>query len=295
MRVKRCADSREFLATTATYRGREPIRTNVLGSVATSVAEDARRYDDCWWWIALDDAGDVVGAALRTAPFGLQLGPMPETAILPLVAAVAHEDPGFPWIAGRAASVEVFLSEYRTHSSRSFRRGRRSLLYELGDLVTPTVPGSYRPATLDDLALVAQWTDDFHYFIDGVPHESDERDRAFLVERVVSGSMKLWSLGPVVVAMAGHATPVATPSGLVTRVGPVFTPAENRGRGYGSAITAALSAELLRSGSRVMLYTDADNPTSNGVYQRLGYRLLDDVVQFDLVSSAEETEHLQPH
>ena len=84
--------------------------------------------------------------------------------------------------------------------------------------------------------------------------------------------------------MAGHANPVATPSGLVTRVGPVFTPAENRGRGYGSALTAALSSELLRGGSRVMLYADADNPTSNGVYQRLGYRLLDDVVQFDAVT-----------
>ena len=284
MKIERLASAAEFLAATTSYRALDPIRTNVLGSVATSVALDARQYDEYWWWTVLDERGDVVGAAFRTAPFGLQLGPMPESAVAPLVVAVAREDPFFPWIAGREALTERFLSEYRAVSPRGFRRGRTSLLYELGDLVTPDVEGTYRRATLDDLDLVAQWNDDFHYFIDGTAHEPDERDREFLKERVSSGSMKLWTLGPVIVSMAGHANPVATSSGLVTRVGPVFTPAENRGRGYGSALTAALSSELLRGGSRVMLYADADNPTSNGVYQRLGYRLLDDVVQFDAVT-----------
>jgi len=84
--------------------------------------------------------------------------------------------------------------------------------------------------------------------------------------------------------MAGHAHPVDTPSGVVTRIGPVFTPAENRGRGYGSAVTAALSQELLARHSRVMLYADADNPTSNDIYQRIGFRVIDDVVQFDFVT-----------
>jgi len=83
--------------------------------------------------------------------------------------------------------------------------------------------------------------------------------------------------------MAGDAEPVETPSGPVTRIGPVFTPAENRRRGYGSAVTAFLSDGLFRRGSRVMLYADTVNPTSNGVYQNIGYQLVDDVIQYDLV------------
>ncbi len=284
MKIERCESPEAFLSATTRYRGLDPIRTNVIGSVATSVADDARQYDEYWWWTVLDAQGVVVGAALRTAPFGLQLGPMPQGAVAPLVAAVAREDPNFPWIAGRDDLVSLFLSEYRSHSARVFQRGRTSYLYELADLVSPAVEGTYRRATVDDVELVAQWTDDFHYFIDGVTREPDDRDRAFLLERLDAGSMKLWCVGPVIVAMAGHANPVATPSGLVTRIGPVFTPAENRGRGYGSAVTAALSAELLNGGSRVMLYADAANPTSNGVYQRLGFLLLDDVVQFDVVA-----------
>jgi predicted GNAT family acetyltransferase len=285
MRIERSDSAAAFLAATITYRARDPIRTNVIGSVATSVASDARQYDEYWWWTVLDDKDEVVGAALRTAPFGLHLVPMPDVEIAPLVDAVAREDPSFPWLAGRESLVTTFFSQYRAVSTRTFQRGRTSLLYELGDLVTPVVEGTYRVATMDDVELVAQWTDDFHYFIDGARREPDERDRMFLIERIAAGSMKLWCVGPVVVAMAGHAEPVATPSGLVTRVGPVFTPAENRGRGFGSAVTASLSAELVRGGSRVMLYADADNPTSNGVYQRLGYRLLDEVVQYDEVAA----------
>jgi predicted GNAT family acetyltransferase len=68
----------------------------------------------------------------------------------------------------------------------------------------------------------------------------------------------------------------------VTRVGPVFTAPEHRRRGYGGAVTAAVSTLLLERGSKVMLYADAANPTSNGVYRRLGYELLDEFVSLRL-------------
>jgi predicted GNAT family acetyltransferase len=61
-----------------------------------------------------------------------------------------------------------------------------------------------------------------------------------------------------------------TPNGV--RVGPVYTPPEHRGRGYGSAVTAAVTAERLAAGRRFcFLYTDVENPTSNRIYTRLGY------------------------
>ena len=83
MEIVRCSTPDEFLAASITYRAAEPIRTNVIGSVATSVVDGVRAYDAHWWWIVRGDDGDVVGAALRTAPFGLQLGPMPVGADQP--------------------------------------------------------------------------------------------------------------------------------------------------------------------------------------------------------------------
>jgi predicted GNAT family acetyltransferase len=53
----------------------------------------------------------------------------------------------------------------------------------------------------------------------------------------------------------------------------VYTPSASRRRGYGAAVTAAASVAALAAGAeQVALYTDLANPTSNSVYQAIGYR-----------------------
>ena len=69
--------------------------------------------------------------------------------------------------------------------------------------------------------------------------------------------------------MCGYGSP--TPNGM--RIGPVYTPPELRGRGYASALTAEVSQRVLDAGKRFcFLYTDRSNPTSNAIYERIGYR-----------------------
>ena len=46
---------------------------------------------------------------------------------------------------------------------------------------------------------------------------------------------------------------------------------EERGHGYASAAVAEVSRRLLAAGHRVCLFTDQANPTSNRIYQALGY------------------------
>jgi predicted GNAT family acetyltransferase len=82
-----------------------------------------------------------------------------------------------------------------------------------------------------------------------------------------------------VVALAGHAPIVMTDGIAIGRVGPVYTPMEHRRRGFGSAVTAHVSYNLIEKGARVMLFTDAANLTSNAIYQAIGFRLVDDMVQ----------------
>jgi predicted GNAT family acetyltransferase len=89
----------------------------------------------------------------------------------------------------------------------------------------------------------------------------------------VSGIM-LWEDEGEPVSFAGWGG--RTPNGI--RVGPVYTPPELRGRGYATALTAELSQRLLDGrlfdGGRqfCFLYTDLANPTSNAIYERIGYR-----------------------
>lgn len=62
-----------------------------------------------------------------------------------------------------------------------------------------------------------------------------------------------------------------TPNGI--RISAVYTPPDLRCRGYASALTAAVSQDQLNRGRRFcFLFTDLANPTSNKIYQEIGYR-----------------------
>ena len=74
---------------------------------------------------------------------------------------------------------------------------------------------------------------------------------------------------------------LSVPVGGVVRVSAVYTPPELRGRGYASACVAGASARALAAGADTcVLYTDRSNPTSNRIYQRIGYRPVDDSQEY---------------
>jgi predicted GNAT family acetyltransferase len=132
-------------------------------------------------------------------------------------------------------------------------------------------------ATADDRELALRW---WIAFGDEVLHEggpgrhSAETMLDHRLSRAPSSGILLWENGGDPVSLAGWAGP--TPNGI--RVGPVYTPPELRGSGYATALTAELSQGLLdgrlfEGGRRFcFLYTDLANPTSNAIYERIGYR-----------------------
>ena len=82
------------------------------------------------------------------------------------------------------------------------------------------------------------------------------------------GGFLLWEDSGEPVSAAGWGGP--TPNGI--RIGPVYTPPDLRGHGYATALTAELSARLLDEGRRFCFrVTDLANPTSNAIYERIGY------------------------
>jgi predicted GNAT family acetyltransferase len=93
--------------------------------------------------------------------------------------------------------------------------------------------------------------------------------------RLGYGGITFWEAGGAPVSVAGLTRAV---SGMA-RVGPVYTPPELRGRGYAAGATAAVSQAALDAGGReLVLYTDLANPVSNALYERLGYRAVEDRV-----------------
>ncbi len=131
----------------------------------------------------------------------------------------------------------------------------------------PPVAGRCREAAASDRDLLGRWFEEFaaealhDHPRDGMPQEVDRR----LADP--GAGFVLWEDGDPV-SFAGYGG--STPNGI--RIGPVYTPPPLRGRGYAAACVATLSGRLLATGRRFcFLFTDLRNPTSNRLYERLGY------------------------
>lgn len=132
--------------------------------------------------------------------------------------------------------------------------------------------GKARLAGTDDLGLLADWYTAFVIELWGeLPPAFDARAD---VERGIARSRSWLWLGPdnELRAMAVRHPAVSG----VARVGPVYTPPEHRGRGFGSVVTAAATRDVLGDGAVPVLYTDLANPTSNKIYQALGFYAVTD-------------------
>ena len=214
----------------------------------------------------VEDAGGVAGVALRTPPHKLLLTRLPPAAIPPLADAVAVRFDALPAVLGPPEAARAFGREWAGRHGVGAHDGMQQRVFELTRLVPPPrlAPGRARVAGADDLDTVAAWLAAFEAEV-GVTTPSDAR--AWAERHVGAGDVWLWDDGGPV-AMA--AVIARSPTGA--RVGAVYTPAPLRGRGYASAVVAALSGWLLDGRRRFCsLYTDLANPTSNGIYLSLGY------------------------
>ncbi len=215
---------------------------------------------------------------MRTAPFKAALSPMPVPAgraVGRWLRARALSPPGLtgPWdvvqavAEGLECSVQVTLREVaRVLSELSPARPDRQ------------PPGHPAPATRADLGLLVEWLQAFEDEVGLQRHAN----HAHTGEQVDSGRLRLWRVDDQPVAVAGHAPVVTTPAGTIGRVGPVYTPPALRRRGYGAAVTRAITTGLVDRCDQVMLFADAANPESNSIYEAMGFAVVAEIVEAEL-------------
>lgn len=273
LKVVEHSSAEAFLQATEAYRAGDPLQTNLLGSIAEGVRA-GRRYES-ETWLSVQDRNTVVGAALRTAPYSLVVGPMPLPAAQALGDHLRAARQPLPGING-PGDVVTIVAERLGHP---IRVRMRDVLRVLDVLVEPIEPaGTSRRAGATDAPTVLAWQERFLQEV-GLPvHLPDDESLALVLER-----LWLWEVDGQPVAMAGHAPVVGTPGGIVGRIGPVYTVPEFRQRGIGAALTAVVTRVLVADGAAVMLYADAANATSNGVYERLGFRAVSEHLEADLL------------
>jgi predicted GNAT family acetyltransferase len=227
-------------------------------------------------WVSVDGADGPVAVAMRTPPFNLLLALAPEHAIEPLVGALAARGAELPGVTGPAQVTRAFAERWSRVRGVTATVTMKQGLYDLTKVVPPDppAPGALRVAGADAVDLVASW-----FAGAAVDMRLPAYEREWLPKsaaaRVAGGALFLWEHEGVPASMASLQG--ATPRGI--RVSFVYTPPELRGRGYASACVAAVSERALASGKRFCtLYTDLANPTTNSIYQRVGYRRIGESV-----------------
>ena len=234
------------------------------------------RYTE-FYLCTVEDDREIKAAAFRTPPFQLTLSCVADPAAVNLIARDAYEVYGaMSGAGGPKDAARSFAEEWQRLSGQKPALAMQQRIYQATTAAAPaTVPGEVRDATSDDRDLLIAWFRAFHDEVGGIM--GDIEQNVDLRLRGGTGGLVVWCDDGAVVSMAGFGGP--TRSGI--RVGPVYTPNELRGRGYASACVGHLTRRLLDDGRRfVFLYTDLANPTSNSIYQKIGYRPVLDVDQY---------------
>jgi uncharacterized protein len=265
LQVERHQDVGAFFERVEPFLLRSEAAHSLLIGFRAPLERDPHAYGDADPYLAaaIDESGAVVAVAARTPPYNLVLSLTDDDRATDALAA----DLAGEWLPGVIAPVavgEAFLAR-RGGSARIVVAQR---VFEATEVIAPRpVAGALRAYGDGDRELVLEWVAAF--FAEAMPGTPEGDAEGFLVRRLdePTSRLVLWDDdGPRSFAAFGS----PTPNGM--RIGPVYTPPELRGRGYASSLTAAVTERVLAERRLCFLSTDLANPTSNSIYQRIGYR-----------------------
>ncbi|ASN03995.1 GNAT family N-acetyltransferase [Virgibacillus necropolis] len=172
-----------------------------------------------------------------------------------------------PGILGPDFLVKPFVEEWEKWNKVTSTIHMKQLIYQL-DKVNP-IPSTAGELVVADNKyhqLITEWLLQFGQEANEVISREDADHLAiqFLNDR----STFLWLVDGKPVSMVNRSR--KTKNGAT--VNAVYTPDNYKRRGYATSSVAALTSKLLSEGAQFCsLYTDADYPTSNRVYKKIGY------------------------
>jgi predicted GNAT family acetyltransferase len=278
MELTRFAQAADFAAAAEAFLAEHEAHNNLVLGLTAQLREPQDAGALPPYFAVVADTGGVVAAALMTPPRRLVLARTERPEALDLLARdVRQSRPDVPGVTGPVPASTWFAERWQALTGQAMTRSLAERIYQLSQVKPPQgVPGRARRATGGDRALLAEWLTAFEQeafgtvSTDGATHA----DR-FLTSRL--RGMYLWDHNGRSVSMAGFGGP--TPNGI--RIGPVYTPPALRGQGYASACVAQLSQDMLDAGRKYcFLFTDLANPTSNHIYQAIGYEPVVDVDEY---------------
>ncbi|MEP7288262.1 MAG: GNAT family N-acetyltransferase [Chloroflexota bacterium] len=278
MQITTCRTPESFLARTQAMLEQHEAVNNLMLGLAETIIRTPDRYL-AWYLFTVDDEAEIYIAALWTVPLNIIIhvaNPNPQA--ITLLARHLHDNyhkkaVAVPGVTGRVESVVAFADAWTALVGGTWQVKLHMRVYELRQVIPPVgIEGRLVQATSDHQAMIAEWIHAFHR---EALHSSMTLEEAAQIanRHIAQRDLYLWLVGDEPVSMAAQNR--QTRHGAV--IGLVYTPPEQRGHGYASAVVAGASQIALESGKAFCtLFTDLNNPTSNSIYQKIGYYPLED-------------------
>ncbi|WP_085506344.1 GNAT family N-acetyltransferase [Thalassobacillus devorans] len=265
MEVKEYKDPKEYLHKVEPLLMKQEAMNNLPLGIAERLKKQPAEAD----LITIENGGEVVYTLLHTMRNQWVLPACDTDQSVIEMAACYLYDNGYPvdGIVGKAEGAAVFKDACSKKSKRTSYIHMKQLVYRLDQLEQIHVNGGkLKVAEESDKALIAEW---LRFFGREAGERSIMEDAETLAEHMVkSGSMHLWIVNGTPVSMVNQSR--STKHGAT--VNAVYTPDEYKRKGYATQAVWALTEKLLEQGYRFCsLYTDAENPTSNSIYKKIGY------------------------
>jgi uncharacterized protein len=269
-------DASGFAAAAESFLRQSEAEYSMIAAPVARMATAPNEDDAACYLATVHDAHDVVAVAFHGGSGGVLLTAAPNSAVVLIAQDLARRGREPTYAVGPLAACEGFARAWHQQTGQVHTVAFHLRHFELtGSPVFSTAPGSLRLPETDEHELIANWQIDFIKEA-GLPDEG-ARVRRIFARRIERGLVRVWDHEGAVAFVGFGDGPDAT-----ARVAPVYTLPGFRGRGYASAMVGELTRELFAAGKRaIYLTTDVANPTSNAIYERIGFRPVADHYHFE--------------
>ena len=237
-----------------------------------------------WLMAAVSDAKGIQLTAIMTPPHNIALyatgNIINPDAVNCLIDGL--KDREIPGVITEKTLAEFFAKEYTARKGLTFKTAMSQRIYEL-TAVNPDVKqfGNIRLLDEKDMHFFPYWVEAFNAAESyGKTEMSIPQDAEPYLHRIARKNHYILEDNGTPVSMAGLVRGIQT----VIGVGVVYTPPYYCGKGYATSCVAQISQIALDKGfTKCVLYTDLANPTSNSIYQKIGYTPICDSLMLKFV------------
>ncbi|MCF7793734.1 MAG: GNAT family N-acetyltransferase [Candidatus Cloacimonetes bacterium] len=253
------------------------LENNLIIGLAFILKNDPEIYPEKYLR-AVENNGNIETIAVCTPPYKLLLYSKlkdPSQQLEPIAQDVKRNI-NIPGVLAANNTSRQFAKVWKKRENIDYSPGMSERIYKLDKIRFPKQPnGKMRLADENDFELLCKWAVAFHN--EAVPDAPSKEIEKSITRKIERQQLAIWE-DTIPVSLVGKFRP--TINGI--SISMVYTPPEHRRKGYASALVAEFSRKLLDSGYKyITLFADLANPTSNSIYQRIGFEPVCDMQEYN--------------